>query len=151
MHLHWVANASDLQKRFQVLWIISSHCACMFCLFISRKKGFKDQDLLSFEHSISLSYPDIELLKSMVNCNNIDGLQWQSTLMAAAMEFSCKSCRWCRKLWGGDDELWSGWDVRQNQPCSFFGDWPRTNMELERNGRTCFLHMEQGSFYITLS
>ncbi len=26
-----------------------------------------------------------------------------------------------------------------------------TNMELERNSRTCFLHMEQGSFYMTLS
>jgi len=44
---------------------------------MSIKKGFKDQDLLSFEHSISLSYLDIELFKSMVNCNNIDGLQWQ--------------------------------------------------------------------------
>jgi hypothetical protein len=65
---------------------------------MSKKKGFKDQDLLFLEHSISLSYPNIESLKSMVNCNNIDGLQSQSTLMAAAMEFSCKSWRWCRKL-----------------------------------------------------
>ncbi len=26
-----------------------------------------------------------------------------------------------------------------------------TNTELERNSRTCFLHMEQGPFYMTLS
>jgi hypothetical protein len=151
MHLHWVANTSDLQKRFQVLWIISSHCTCLFCLFMSRKKGFKDQDLLSSEHSISLSYPDIELLKYMVNCKNIDGLQWQSTLMAAAMEFSCKSWRWCRKL---EVEMIScevdeTWDKIDHEVSLVTGQG--TNMELERNSRPCFLHMEQGSFYMTLS
>jgi hypothetical protein len=69
--------------------------------------------------------------------------------MAAAIEFSCKSWRWCRKL---EVEMMScevdeRGDKINHEVSLVTGQG--TNMELERNGRTCFLHMEQGSFYMT--
>jgi len=74
-----------------------------------------------------------------------------STLMASALESSCKSWRWCRKF---EVEMMScEVDVTGDKINHEFSlvTGQGTYMELERNSRTCFLHMEQGSFYMTLS
>jgi hypothetical protein len=69
--------------------------------------------------------------------------------MTAAMEFSCKSWRWCRKLVVDmmSCEVDERGDKINHEVSLVTGQG--TNMELEKNGRTCFLHMEQGSFYMT--
>jgi hypothetical protein len=72
MHFHRIVNTGDLpkNKRYYESYV---HIAlvCFVCLstkhkdsrnlltFVWRIQGFKDQDLLSFEHLNSSSYPDI--------------------------------------------------------------------------------------------